>query len=59
MNKVYTSRDAANDKMHAEYVRERKALEAKVKHWDAKAAKFGGAIHIATANKFRAQLAAL
>ena len=63
MNKIYTSRDAANAKMHAEYLAEvkalRKELTAKVRRWDAKAEKFGGEIHKATAAKFRAELAAL
>lgn len=59
MNKIITSRNYADMKAHAGYLAERKALTEKVNYWEAKAAKYKGQVHIATAAKFRAQLDAL
>lgn len=61
--KIYTSRDAARareadfaNRIHRNAVRE---ARAKVRRWERKAAKFGGAIHIETLARMKAKLAAL
>lgn len=62
MSKIVTVRDAriANlqAKADADYLREKRRLKAKVRHWTKRAEKFGGEINLQTLYKFQIALAA-
>lgn len=61
--KIKTVYDVRREKFYAQLHAEHRAAvreaRTKVRYWERKVVQFGGDVHVATLNKFKAQLAAL